>query len=328
MVHTRALTSILDTFKEKGLAPAMTRPSLANVNPLKHLSDVYFDGLERLASLDETGQKHAEFFARAGLLDSRVFLRPDDNRLGWARIVLDFPEQYIDRLGTIMYPNWYVACFAKNHSHAAMWGNYADGHRGVCLKFFASPDSENRPSLRLRRITGWSSTGPMTSYSPLRFQEVTYTSRFPPVDFFTSIGRLPAASLRSQWYTDDDGTVSGVGRQVLSEDDAWKTAYWDQYETSLTTKLTDWSHEAEYRLVISGSLIDYEPAERRKLRYEFADLAGVIFGIRTAPTDRLAIIDIVRAKCRETSRSEFPFYQARYSPLTGLIEASALPDIL
>jgi hypothetical protein len=75
-------------------------------------------------------------------------------------------------------------------------------------------------------------------------------------------------------------------------------------------------------------LIDYAPPERRKLRYEFGDLASIIFGIRTEPTDKLAIVDIVREKCRQTGRTEFTFYQARYSPLTGLIEASRLPNLL
>lgn len=329
IIHRRALASILEVFEEKGLAPATSQLSLSEISPLTNLSDEFFDGLNHLAARDETGEKLAEFFAGVSQIGpNRVTLRHDGSRIGWARIVMDFPEQYIDRLNAIMYPNWYVACFVKSPSHAAMWGNYADGHRGVCLKFRATPNTENFPSLRLKRITGESSSGPTTGYAPLRFRQVVYASRFPPVDFFTSIGTLPAASLRNQWYTSDDGAVSAVAERVLSEDKVWRSAYWDQYEASLITKLPDWEHEAEYRLVIGGGLINYSPIERRKLRYEFADLAGIIFGVRTDMTDKLAIIDLIRAKCRETSMTEFAFYQARYSPLTGLVEASTLPNML
>ena len=44
-----------------------------------------------------------------------------------------FPRMYLVRLKEIMYPNGYVVCFSSTPTNSAMWGNYADNHRGVCL---------------------------------------------------------------------------------------------------------------------------------------------------------------------------------------------------
>ena len=48
-------------------------------------------------------------------------------------ILLGFPEVYVRRLNNLIYSDWYTACFVGEHSHAAMWGNYGDGHKGVCM---------------------------------------------------------------------------------------------------------------------------------------------------------------------------------------------------
>ena len=35
----------------------------------------------------------------------------------------------------MIYPKSYVVCFSKKNDNSAIWGNYADCHKSVCLIF-------------------------------------------------------------------------------------------------------------------------------------------------------------------------------------------------
>lgn len=56
------------------------------------------------------------------------------------------------------------------------------------------------------------------------------------------------------------------------------------------------------------------------MKYEFNDLEGIVFGIKTPLEAKLKIINIIEEKCKKTNRQDFAFYQAQYSASTGGIK--------
>lgn len=51
----------------------------------------------------------------------------------WLIVMADFPKVFVAQLRDMIYPKSYVVCFSKKNDNSAMWGNYADCHKGVCL---------------------------------------------------------------------------------------------------------------------------------------------------------------------------------------------------
>jgi hypothetical protein len=122
------------------------------------------------------------------------------------------------------------------------------------------------------------------------------------------------------WYRGDGGIMSATGR--LTGTDEWRERYWENFHTTVTTKLKDWQHEREYRITLQSHTVDLSILSERKLQYRFEDLQGVIFGMKTTTEDKIAIARIIQAKCKQTGRSEFEFYKAYYSRITGRIETT------
>ena len=246
----------------------------------------------------------------------------------WNAISSAFPESYVDQLERLLYRDWYTACFVAKPTHAAMWGNYGDGHRGVCLKFRALSSASGKPSLMLRRAVG--AQGRNGEVAPVyqdvlhELHEVRYASRYVEIDFFRSIGRLTVPQL-AFWFRGPKGEVSSTGIDIMAGTDAWRQAYWSNFYGSLTTKLADWQHENEYRIIFHSLIFEFPDRASRKLRYRFEDLQGIIFGIKTPPEEKVEIMRIIGAKCRSAKRSDFEFYQAYYSRRTGRIETAELP---
>lgn len=83
----------------------------------------------------------------------------------------------------------------------------------------------------------------------------------------------------------------------------------------LHIKTADWSNENEYRVVrhlpanINPTKIN---KENRKLKYQFKDLYGIIFGMGTPKRDKIKIINILKQKCIAENRKDFKIYQADY----------------
>lgn len=47
----------------------------------------------------------------------------------------NFVEEYVQKISSLVYPECYTACFSRSYKNSAMWGHYADKHKGVCLIF-------------------------------------------------------------------------------------------------------------------------------------------------------------------------------------------------
>jgi hypothetical protein len=239
-----------------------------------------------------------------------------------AKFFVELPDIYVKSLDTILFSEWSAACFVQNPAQAAMWGNYGDGHKGVCLKFKVTPNSAGDPSLKLNRIVGGSS-GPSGStvayrYVDFPFYEISYSSTPPKVDFFRSIGRLVMPALSRDWLHDETGKPSICRAAMFDQEDAWRKNYWDRFQSTVTTKLADWQHEDEYRLLLYSVLGTYDgPAA---LKYEFDSLAGIIFGINTSMDDKITVTNILAEKCKAAGRTDLQVEQAYYSPETGKIE--------
>lgn len=251
----------------------------------------------------------------------------DDERK-WLSIVQGFPVAYIEQLDHLVYSDWWVACFVADPTQAAMWGHYGDSHRGVCLKFKTANSDNQRPAINLRAITGGYG-GPQGSglnYGDrkLDFVEMNYVPKFVEVDFFRSIGVLPIPTLRDEWYSAEDGTLSSSGNQIFTDPDGWRREYWQTFNSIAATKFQDWQYEKEHRILLTTALDFFEEKNNRKLKYHFSDLEGVIFGIKTSLADKIKIIDIVEAKCKAEGRTDFEFSQAAYDPVTGAFATHVL----
>jgi len=209
-----------------------------------------------------------------------------------------------------------------------MWGAYGDGHRGACLKFRTLPDKEECRTLDLYRAIGWGGgkDGNFTTYCnyvPHRFEPIRYTAGFPEIDFFQSLGTIPRFKLEF-WYSGKSGERSAVASRIWGEDQNWRTDYWRKFSESFSIKTPEWSHEQEYRLILYSQLQQFDEVPSRRLKYRFADLAGVIFGIKTTTADKIRIMRIVEQKCRAESRTDFEFHQAHYSHRSRKIELAPL----
>jgi hypothetical protein len=336
-IHGIAFTLIFRIFREDKIIPQAESPPLD-----LPASETTVDALKRTLTTIATNKDGLDADALRGLFSAtahvarqsiliRYLSDSDISSRAWHSIFYSFPEWYVDHIGDLVFPDWYAACFVADPTHAAMWGNYADGHKGVCLHFRAEPNANGQPMLKIRGLRGVSGSqkGMVMNYGDLAltFDKMNYVANFEPIDFFRTIGRLPLPTLQSAWYTDAEGNVSECAGAVFSSEEQWRKQYWDSFSRHVNAKLNDWRHEDEYRLILTSALDLFSDAKDRKLTYRFSDLEGIVFGIRTRLEDKEQIINIIRAKCNEHGRKAFTFSQATYAPYSGRIEILPL-DLL
>ena len=110
----------------------------------------------------------------------------------------------------------------------------------------------------------------------------------------------------------------------ISDENKWKDHYWRNFESTVNAKLADWCHEREYRLILHSTFDDFDDKTKRRLKYKFSDLEGIIFGVATSFEDKARIADIIEQVCKAHGRKEFEFSQAYYTDRTGKIEVQPL----
>lgn len=217
----------------------------------------------------------------------------------------NFPAMYVEQLERFLWPKWYTACFTTSYHNSSLWGNYADGHKGVCLVF--------------------DKAGTGLSEHELQFHKVRYEGIFPEVDFFRSIGTESLDLVMSHWYTDENGNVSECAPRIRQQgdEDSWRRDLWEKCIRHITVKTKDWEFENEYRLIANDISLGDDENDRTP-RYNFSLLKGIIFGIRTSDKEKKAIIEIVKRKCEEHNRTDFQLLQAYYSHRSGDIRAEKI----
>ena len=254
----------------------------------------------------------------------------DQAERNWWFLAVDFPKAYVQQLARAIGPERYVACFTAEYRNSTMWANYADGHKGVCLIFvpkgtehgyelplYALPDSEECDPVRVRQ---------RGQARPVRFEAVRYQAHLEEVDFFKRISRLPEASARATWYTDDHERMSSVANHMTAGADVsrWRDELWSEYRRDACVKTEEWAYEQEFRLIHFSLLADRLPRSQRKFTYDFESLKGVIFGVDTSDTDKVNIIESIRRKCSAANRTDFEFRQAYFCPSSTGIDAFPL----
>ena len=212
---------------------------------------------------------------------------------------VEFLQYYIAYIVELTYPPAYVACFMDNCDNSSIWGTYGQSHTGVCLKF----KIENESTLTLK------TRGKTDGYRQFDLKEMEYSSEPDELDFFRNLGRLPRPQLEKQWYTDENRNISICYDDITLDEEEWRKKYWNGFEGAFLKKLSDWSHESEYRIILSSVLGSYDEPKNRTLEYKFEDLEGIIFGLKTPKNDKIKIIEIVKRKCKEHKRNQFDFFE-------------------
>lgn len=325
VVHPFAVTTILSCYERAGLTPASTitpefHENLKNTFP--KAQELVHAAESALSFQNKSDEVLIALFAALRHSKSQLsFINQYNNDIDCNRafILVSFPDEYVDRLDAVLYPEWYAACFLPDCRDSALWAHYGDNHSGVCLKFKAAVDS-GRPSLDLERLCSVTNDGPTSGSATHEFIPVTYRNSHVTIDFFRSLGRLSIRTLDDIWFSNKNGERSVCAADIFENEEDWRKRYWSAFESGVTTKLRDWEREQEHRLILHSSIIDFCDQTTRKVKYRFESLDGIIFGMNTPVNRKVEICKIIEAKCRAENRTDFKFYQAYFSPLKGCIE--------
>jgi hypothetical protein len=277
----------------------------------------------KIASSDTPPEKTFELAFAANLATfaqvSLIFeynLLSQGGRMPTLFLVSRFPAAYVASLERLVHRDWYVACFSTVADDHSMWSTYANGHRGICLMFKGEPNAAGAPALQIEMVTSahGSQDRPITyssSFVSQEYRPVRYTTQYPAIDFFRSLATIPEKDVNSFWYLGEDGSFSHCRDAVYNDIDAWRNRYWQTFGESALYKTPEWEREKEHRIVVHSGF-DMSAPEKRKLKYRFQDLAGIVFGARTEIEDKLKIMRIIDDKCAREKRSDFKFFEIRY----------------
>ena len=269
VIHVTATTAMLEIFERKSL-------------PTGSESKILLDKMSRIISRFSDDLRRTVLGTYKAIWDGmklqmRLELPEPQSSLeeNWQSLILDFPRNYLDRLDTLLYPMWYVACFTEDIRNSSMWGHYADGHRGICL-IFATDSAGSVETIALNCVTGYSSTGTRhnkhRSLVPMRLYRVEYGTTQREVDFFRSKGNVRKKELAALWYSDENGSVSDLSHHIGEME--WREDYWSRFAPAVSSKSIDWTYERERRLVLCDDLGFFGGPRRPKIDIRVSDTKG------------------------------------------------------
>lgn len=258
-----------------------------------------------------------DFKELIGLLSShieQVLLMVDDKN----KSIVKYCNYYLNKVKTLIHVKWNTACFMSDYRNSSVWGHYGNNHTGVCL-IFKTIEIDGSETLKL--ISPKIEKEEKEYQRIMKFEKIEYKNEPFEVDFFSSLGGFPLPTLERQWYSNENGETSKSYKK-MDNIDKWRKEYWDIFMKSITRKTQDWEYEKESRLIMYSVFND--ELKVKKLRYDFNDLEGIIFGIKTSNEHKREIIKIIKEKCISHDRKDFKFYQAEFSKATGKIEKKEL----
>lgn len=315
--HTEAIEIVIKAHHKNGLISdeEMRRVSKLNTSKEVDMSKVIDAFIKEKTDKNEKQKElfgFLSFIYEQYVLEMQTVVYGNFNEMQrrWMFINQGFIEKYVECLTKLIYPNCFVSCFSQGYSNSSMWGNYADGHKGVCL-IFETKEFEGKQRLPLYLPYSIDSNGISYRYTDQEFSEVTYHSKLHIINFFDSLGRLNGIQL-TKWLVDENKNTSKNYEQMHKEIDQWRRNYWDFFQKTNCSKTKDWEYEEEFRLYITDSFFEFKEAKERAIKYKFENLNGIIFGIKTTTEDKIKIMKIIAQKCKEDKREEFNFYQAAY----------------
>lgn len=284
-VHPHILECIMDVFAECGM---LSNPKLGNLD----LIDIYEPPKniekDKILRLPEAFRIDFAFNRLKDKIEKNKSMESDESRL--LLFYLDFPSMYIDRLIDIIKPKAYMACFSRVSDNSAMWGHYADNHKGICLVF----DEEVGKNLCnvCNDVEG--------------LYDVNYEKVITPINFFLLI-RYSDERL-DFWYTNENNRCSLYDERYDSQ---WPIHYASLCKSIFTQKTIDWNSECEVRALILDHQYKYDSTEKRKIHYSKDILKGVILGVNMTEEDKVTLIREVKNN-REKFRADFKIYQAYF----------------
>ena len=225
---------------------------------------------------------------------------------------LEALREGIDATLNAFLNNSHVTCFSSRNDGYLLWSHYSGGHQGICMEFDLSGQSESECDLPLE-MWNHPKFGPYERPDPItnegyRFhltaRKVSYVDVARPVRFYDF---LPVFTNER----DSDLRYLSKSRWHL---------FADRLSETFLEKSTQWSHEAEWRIVEVRFLKD-EVLENRILRYNIDALKGIIFGCRTSEEIRRRVHAIVRL-----NSDSVVFYQATLRDDGGIAVAEISPE--
>ncbi len=313
LIHTVAIQIIEKVYIENNLISEKKQSIKIDKIIFENLIKL-IDTVEETIKENDEEKLNAIFFIQKSMQDEFSLINNLNNKLILTSpnrnfLLIDFVENYLNSLEKILYNKWYTACFMTECNNSSLWGYYGNNHKGVCLIF----EADENDNIEFSNVnTGFGSNGKTYTKSKLTFKQIKYQNEYHQVDFFRSIGKLPIGKIISTWYSDENGLISDIEREVFNDEFKWRETYWKRFYDIILTKTKDWSYENEYRLILSSLLNDEIEKKDRLLKYNFNNLKGLIFGIKTPLEDKLKIIEIIEKKCKENNRTSFEFHQAYY----------------
>lgn len=170
--------------------------------------------------------------------------------------------------------------------------------------------------------TGITLTGMKPDGSPeskhFSFHQVRYGELPIRVDFFLSLGWLWGDE-RGHWLIHDEEKSQKLV-EMFADQEKWRATFTRNNTSRYLIKSSAWAQEQEYRIVLDDLWVNHSKTENRYYHYDFNDLDGIVFGMRTPLAEKLQIINIVNKKCLENKRDTFNFYQAFFDTNTSRIE--------
>ena len=215
---------------------------------------------------------------------------------------MSFPVMYVEQLKTIMYDAGYIVCFSERGNNSAMWGKYANDHKGVCLIY----ETQNIDKKEFISIND----------QDFEIHKVTYSNKTIKRNFFKSLSRLTDDN-RTSWLTGENNIKSiYLKNPSYYKNVKFQKEYYFDFKKIFCTKMNDWKNEEEQRVILRSNDKNLPP-EKRTFKYNIQSLKGIIFGIRTPLPDKFKIIQQVQEM--KDDLTNFEFFQAEYDDVNRKI---------
>lgn len=323
--HLIALSTIMNVHHKYNLIGDKEKVAFEKLNKG---AEQILSGLDAYLMIKDAGEEECQISFETVMLLKEEFELVNsykDNALEekYKFLMHNFAEEYVQQISRLVYPECYTACFSRSYKNSAMWGHYADKHKGVCL-IFNTELKEQVESISVYQPYAYSKEGVSYDYRNRLLEQVLYSDDPERINFFSMLGRLNGQQL-SFWLA--DGKARSRCYDMYGDTEAWRKEYWEKYKKIYTTKTKDWRYEEECRLTLDNSFSEYNSPKDRALKYKFNSLAGIVFGIKTTNEDKVKIIKIIIDKCKKEERSDFKFYQAKYSRTAKEIKKYELPNL-
>lgn len=193
----------------------------------------------------------------------------------YIRLRFDFNQTYVEQLYKTIFPRGYVTCFSESPYETVMWGNYAESHNGVCLKYEID-EHETRADFPEKNSNMFNDI-----YAVRYVRGPQYIIQR---NFFNDIWFNYPSGIAKTWLTGLNDAESEIVYDVEAE-----KQYNGLFEKVYTQKMPDWKYEKEHRILLKSKDVDLNK-KYVDIPFDRKCLEGVIFGIKT-PLDVMAEIE-------------------------------------